>query len=106
MTVKVGLGLPICDSRTLLTWARRVDSGPFSSIGLLDRLVYHNPGTLRRLWAGEPFSQRAGAIGPSPVQPGGPEAIKIFSDIGADEVMLFCWSDRLEQIDRLADLVP
>ena len=46
MTVKVGLGLPICDSRTLLTWARRADAGPFASVGLLDRLVYDNPETL------------------------------------------------------------
>lgn len=43
MTVNVGLGLPICDPRTLLTWAERIDSGPFSSISLLDRLVYDNP---------------------------------------------------------------
>jgi alkanesulfonate monooxygenase SsuD/methylene tetrahydromethanopterin reductase-like flavin-dependent oxidoreductase (luciferase family) len=283
VTVNVGLGLPICDSRHLLTWARRADLGPFSSVGLLDRLVYDNPETLialagvaavtsrvrlltevligplrntallakecatldqlsggrltlglgvgqraddfaaagvalwqrgrllddqlrtlRRLWAGEGFNQRAGAIGPSPVQPGGPEillggsapaalervarqadgflswtapaatealfrsveeawaaagragsprlvgqlnvavgtpdhidrareameryyaflpdpaahaasmltsphaireAIKTFGDIGADEVMLYCWSDRLDQIDRFADLV-
>jgi hypothetical protein len=33
------------------------------------------------------------------------EAIKTFGDIGADEVMLYCWSDRLDQIDRFADLV-
>jgi alkanesulfonate monooxygenase SsuD/methylene tetrahydromethanopterin reductase-like flavin-dependent oxidoreductase (luciferase family) len=280
--VKIGLGLPICDSRTLMTWARRIDSGPFSSIGFLDRLVYHNPEalitlagaaavtnrariltevliaplrntavlakecatldqlsggrltlglgagvraddfaaagvamsgrgrtldgqltTLRRLWAGEPFSAEAGPIGPPPVQPGGPEiliggsaraalervarhadgflcaaapaatgalfrsvehfwaaagrtgsprlvaqlnvalgtpeqidssraamqryyaflpdpaahaaemlgsagaireAIMTFSDIGADEVMLYCWLDRVDQIDRFADL--
>jgi alkanesulfonate monooxygenase SsuD/methylene tetrahydromethanopterin reductase-like flavin-dependent oxidoreductase (luciferase family) len=34
------------------------------------------------------------------------EAIKILRDIGADEVMLYCWSDRLHQVDRLAELVP
>jgi alkanesulfonate monooxygenase SsuD/methylene tetrahydromethanopterin reductase-like flavin-dependent oxidoreductase (luciferase family) len=39
----VGIGLPIGDPATLLTWARRADAGPFSTLGLLDRLVYHNP---------------------------------------------------------------
>ncbi|MFI6011436.1 LLM class flavin-dependent oxidoreductase [Streptomyces sp. NPDC051243] len=39
----VGLGLPIGDPAALLTWARRADAGPFSALGLLDRLVYDNP---------------------------------------------------------------
>ncbi|MFI7414586.1 LLM class flavin-dependent oxidoreductase [Streptomyces sp. NPDC049627] len=39
----VGIGLPIGDPTTLLTWARRADAGPFSTLGLLDRLVYDNP---------------------------------------------------------------
>lgn len=39
----VGIGLPIGDPATLLTWARRADAGPFSTLGLLDRLVYDNP---------------------------------------------------------------
>ncbi|PXX68575.1 alkanesulfonate monooxygenase SsuD/methylene tetrahydromethanopterin reductase-like flavin-dependent oxidoreductase (luciferase family) [Nocardia tenerifensis] len=39
----VGLGLPISDSPVLLDWARRADAGPFSTLGLLDRLVYDNP---------------------------------------------------------------
>ncbi|MFG1791950.1 LLM class flavin-dependent oxidoreductase [Nocardia sp. NPDC049149] len=39
----VGLGLPISDSTRLLDWARRADAGPFSTLGLLDRLVYDNP---------------------------------------------------------------
>ncbi|MFC9680959.1 LLM class flavin-dependent oxidoreductase [Streptomyces sp. NPDC056948] len=37
------LGLPIGDPATLLTWAQRADAGPFSTLGLLDRLVYDNP---------------------------------------------------------------
>jgi alkanesulfonate monooxygenase SsuD/methylene tetrahydromethanopterin reductase-like flavin-dependent oxidoreductase (luciferase family) len=41
--VKVGLGLPINDPPTLLQWARRADAGPFSTLALLDRLVYDNP---------------------------------------------------------------
>ncbi|MYY17712.1 MULTISPECIES: LLM class flavin-dependent oxidoreductase [unclassified Streptomyces] len=41
--MNVGIGLPIGDPTTLLTWARRADAGPFSTLGLLDRLVYDNP---------------------------------------------------------------
>jgi alkanesulfonate monooxygenase SsuD/methylene tetrahydromethanopterin reductase-like flavin-dependent oxidoreductase (luciferase family) len=41
--MNVGIGLPIGDPATLLTWAQRADAGPFSTLGLLDRLVYHNP---------------------------------------------------------------
>ncbi|MGV9241670.1 LLM class flavin-dependent oxidoreductase, partial [Streptomyces nigra] len=39
----VGLGLPIGDPAALLTWARSADAGPFSTLGLLDRLVHDNP---------------------------------------------------------------
>ncbi|GAA1001211.1 LLM class flavin-dependent oxidoreductase [Acrocarpospora macrocephala] len=49
--MNVGLGLPIGDPRTLLDWARRADAGPFSTIGLLDRLVYDNPEPLVTLAA-------------------------------------------------------
>jgi alkanesulfonate monooxygenase SsuD/methylene tetrahydromethanopterin reductase-like flavin-dependent oxidoreductase (luciferase family) len=41
--MNVGIGLPIGDPATLLDWARRADAGPFSTLGLLDRLVYDNP---------------------------------------------------------------
>jgi alkanesulfonate monooxygenase SsuD/methylene tetrahydromethanopterin reductase-like flavin-dependent oxidoreductase (luciferase family) len=41
--MNVGIGLPIGDPATLLTWARHAEAGPFSSLGLLDRLVYDNP---------------------------------------------------------------
>ncbi|MGC5343059.1 LLM class flavin-dependent oxidoreductase [Streptomyces sp. DT171] len=41
--MNVGIGLPIGDPAALLTWARRADAGPFSTLGLLDRLVYDNP---------------------------------------------------------------
>ncbi|MEV0297304.1 LLM class flavin-dependent oxidoreductase [Nocardia sp. NPDC050710] len=39
----VGLGLPISDPTVLLDWARRAEAGPFSTLGLLDRLAYDNP---------------------------------------------------------------
>ncbi|TMQ90015.1 LLM class flavin-dependent oxidoreductase [Actinomadura soli] len=41
--MNVGIGLPIGDPALLPGWARRADAGPFSTLGLLDRLVYHNP---------------------------------------------------------------
>ncbi|KAA6213257.1 LLM class flavin-dependent oxidoreductase [Streptomyces albofaciens JCM 4342] len=49
--MSVGLGLPIGDPATLLTWARRADAAPFRSIALLDRLVYGNPEPLITLAA-------------------------------------------------------
>ncbi|WP_433439976.1 LLM class flavin-dependent oxidoreductase [Nonomuraea sp. CA-141351] len=41
--MNVGLGLPISDPAALLDWARRADAGPFTTLALLDRLVYDNP---------------------------------------------------------------
>jgi hypothetical protein len=41
--MNIGLGLPITDPPSLLDWARRADAAPFSTLGLLDRLVYDNP---------------------------------------------------------------
>ena len=150
----VGIGLPIGDPDLLLTWARRADAGPFSTLGLLDRLVYDNPeplvtlaalagatarirlqtevllaplrepallakqcatldrlsggrftlgvgvggraddfaaagaavhrrgrllddrlAILRRTWAGEPYADGVGPIGPAPARPGGPPIV-------------------------------
>ncbi|MCS0638638.1 LLM class flavin-dependent oxidoreductase [Streptomyces sp. LP05-1] len=152
--MKIGLGLPIEDPGVLLDWARRAEEGPFTTLGLLDRLVYDNPdplttlallagatsrvrlqtevllaplyntavlakqtatldrlsdgrltlgigvggraddcsaagidfrhrgrrldeqmAALRRVWAGEPYGDGAGPIGPAPATPGGPEVI-------------------------------
>ena len=42
----IGIGLPATipgtRSSLILDWAKRADSGPFSSLGILDRLVYPN----------------------------------------------------------------
>src|SRR5919202_1583928 len=42
----IGIGLPATIPGTsgslVLDWAKRVDSGPFSSLGIIDRLVYPN----------------------------------------------------------------
>jgi alkanesulfonate monooxygenase SsuD/methylene tetrahydromethanopterin reductase-like flavin-dependent oxidoreductase (luciferase family) len=152
--MNIGLGLPITDPAALLDWARRAEAGPFSTLGLLDRLVYDNPeplvtlaviagattrirvqtevllaplrepallakqaatldrlsggrlvlglgvggrpddhaaaGTdlrtrgrrldeqlalMRRLWAGGPYDDHVGPIGPAPARRGGPEVL-------------------------------
>ncbi|WP_067890381.1 LLM class flavin-dependent oxidoreductase [Nocardia vaccinii] len=39
----IGLGLPIAVPITLPEWARRAEAVDFSTLGLLDRLVYDNP---------------------------------------------------------------
>jgi hypothetical protein len=42
----IGIGLPATIPGTrgylILDWAKRADSGPFSSLGTIDRLVYSN----------------------------------------------------------------
>ncbi len=44
--MKIGIGLPAsipwAKPADLLEWARRADQGPFSSLGIIDRLVYGN----------------------------------------------------------------
>jgi alkanesulfonate monooxygenase SsuD/methylene tetrahydromethanopterin reductase-like flavin-dependent oxidoreductase (luciferase family) len=47
--VNIGIGLPIGDPAALLSWARCAEAGPFTTLGLLDRLVYHNPEPLTAL---------------------------------------------------------
>ncbi|MEV6277906.1 LLM class flavin-dependent oxidoreductase [Nocardia sp. NPDC051832] len=41
--MQYGLGLPISDPGLLVDWARRAEAAGFSTLGLLDRLVYDNP---------------------------------------------------------------
>ena len=40
--MEIGIGLPGTRGSLVLDWARRTDSGPFSSRGIIDRLVYTN----------------------------------------------------------------
>lgn len=49
--MNIGLGLPIGDLDTLLSWAQQADNGPFRTLGLLDRLVFDNPEPLVTLAA-------------------------------------------------------
>jgi alkanesulfonate monooxygenase SsuD/methylene tetrahydromethanopterin reductase-like flavin-dependent oxidoreductase (luciferase family) len=49
--MKIGIGLPVDDPDVLHSWAVHADTGPFSTLGLLDRLVWHNPEPLVALAA-------------------------------------------------------
>jgi alkanesulfonate monooxygenase SsuD/methylene tetrahydromethanopterin reductase-like flavin-dependent oxidoreductase (luciferase family) len=71
--VKVGIGLPNTvpgtDGALLVEWARRADAGPFSTLGVLDRLVYDSIEPFVALSAAAAVTERAGlatmiAIGP------------------------------------------
>ena len=58
----VGIGLPATIPGTrgslILDWARRADSGPFSSLGIIDRLVYPNYEPLITLAAAAAVTER------------------------------------------------
>ncbi|WP_054811891.1 LLM class flavin-dependent oxidoreductase [Nocardia arizonensis] len=58
--MRIGIGLPISAPAALLDWARRADAGPFSTLGLLDRLVYDNPEPLTALAVLAGATQRIG----------------------------------------------
>src|SRR5258707_11544870 len=44
--MQIGIGLPAnipgVGGNQLIEWAKKADGGPFSSLGLIDRLVYDN----------------------------------------------------------------
>jgi alkanesulfonate monooxygenase SsuD/methylene tetrahydromethanopterin reductase-like flavin-dependent oxidoreductase (luciferase family) len=58
----IGIGLPATIPGTrgslVLDWAKRADSGPFSSLGILDRLVYPNYEPLITLAAAAAVTER------------------------------------------------
>ena len=49
--MKFGLGLPGTKPEELLDWGRRADAGPFTTVGILDRMLYGNPEPLVTLAA-------------------------------------------------------
>jgi alkanesulfonate monooxygenase SsuD/methylene tetrahydromethanopterin reductase-like flavin-dependent oxidoreductase (luciferase family) len=61
--VRIGIGLPTttpgADGGLLLDWARRADAGPFSSIAVLDRLVYDSVDPFVALGAAAAVTSRA-----------------------------------------------
>jgi alkanesulfonate monooxygenase SsuD/methylene tetrahydromethanopterin reductase-like flavin-dependent oxidoreductase (luciferase family) len=60
MRVGVGLptGIPGTDGQLVVEWARRADAGPFSSLGVIDRLVYDSYEPLTVLAAAAAVTQR------------------------------------------------
>ncbi len=58
----IGIGLPATIPGTkgslVLGWAKRADSGPFSSLGIIDRLVYPNYEPLVTLAAAAAVTER------------------------------------------------
>jgi alkanesulfonate monooxygenase SsuD/methylene tetrahydromethanopterin reductase-like flavin-dependent oxidoreductase (luciferase family) len=61
--VRIGIGLPTTtpgvDGGLLLDWARQADAGPFSSIAVLDRLVYDSVDPFVALGAAAAVTSRA-----------------------------------------------
>lgn len=60
--MKVGIGLPAnipeVKNNEILDWARRADAGPFSSLGIIDRIVYDNYEPLIALAGAAAVTQR------------------------------------------------
>jgi alkanesulfonate monooxygenase SsuD/methylene tetrahydromethanopterin reductase-like flavin-dependent oxidoreductase (luciferase family) len=60
--MQVGIGLPNsvpgADGRLIIEWARRADEGPFSSLGVVDRMVYDSYEPLTTLAAAAAVTQR------------------------------------------------
>ncbi len=60
--MKIGIGLPATipgtEGTRILDWAKKADKGPFSSLGILDRLVYPNYEALITLAAVAGVTQR------------------------------------------------
>ena len=60
--MEIGIGLPATIPGTrgslVLDWAGRADSGPFSSLGIIDRLVYTNYEPLVTLAAAAAVTER------------------------------------------------
>ena len=60
MRISIGLPatIPGTEGKRILDWAKKVDSGPFSSLGILDRLVFPNYEALITLAAVAGATQR------------------------------------------------
>ncbi len=64
--MKIGIGLPAtipgASPALILDWARKADAGPFSSLGIVDRLVYTNYEPLITLTAAAAVTHRIGLM--------------------------------------------
>ncbi|MCH2503809.1 MAG: LLM class flavin-dependent oxidoreductase, partial [Dehalococcoidia bacterium] len=60
--MKIGIGLPVnipgVSRDVVLEWARQADSGPFSCVSVIDRMVYPNWDPLIALAAAAAVTQR------------------------------------------------
>ena len=64
--MEIGIGLPATipgvEPRLILEWAKRADAGPFSSLSVLDRVVYPNFEPLVALTAAAAVTERIGLM--------------------------------------------
>lgn len=64
--MRVGVGLPSIvpgtSAELLLEWARRAESGPFTSLGVLDRIVYDSYDPFATLAAAAAVTERIGLV--------------------------------------------
>ena len=60
MRIGVGLptGVPGADGQLIIEWARQADEGPFSSLGVIDRLIYDSYDPLISLAAAAAVTHR------------------------------------------------
>jgi alkanesulfonate monooxygenase SsuD/methylene tetrahydromethanopterin reductase-like flavin-dependent oxidoreductase (luciferase family) len=79
--VRIGVGLPSTVPGTpgelLVDWARAAEAGPFSSLGVLDRLVYDSYDPFASLAAAAAVTERIGLVTMvviGPLRPAGPLA--------------------------------
>lgn len=102
--MRVGIGLPTrADGLSpdgLLDWARRAGAGPFTSLVVLDRVVFP---------AHEPLIALASVIGVTSRIPTTPAALRSVLDrqaaMGVDEFILRPCTPDPSLIDRLTDIV-
>ncbi len=64
--MRIGVGLPTttpgATGRLVVDWARQADQGPFTSLGVLDRVVYHSYDPLMALAAAAAVTERVGLV--------------------------------------------
>jgi alkanesulfonate monooxygenase SsuD/methylene tetrahydromethanopterin reductase-like flavin-dependent oxidoreductase (luciferase family) len=62
--VKIGIGIPtdLTAPDDLFSWVKRVDAGPFSTLSVLDRVVYSNTEPLITLATAASISRRVGLM--------------------------------------------
>src|SRR5438034_11054726 len=64
--MQIGIGFPATipgvGGKQLIEWAKKADGGPFSSLGLIDRLVYDNYDRLIALGAAAGATHRIGLM--------------------------------------------